>query len=40
MLISLGAVLMWLVVFRIDFQRRALLLLDQNDKAKDEQPKV
>jgi len=40
MLIGLGAVLMWLVVFRIDFQRRALLLPDRGDPAKDEKPKV
>jgi len=34
-LLSLGAVLMWLVVFRIDSHRRTLLRLDQNDQAKD-----
>jgi hypothetical protein len=37
-LISLSAALLWLVVFRIDSQRRALVLVDRFDQNKDPKP--
>ncbi len=37
-LASLSAVLLWLVVFRLDFHRRALALADRGDKGKAGKP--
>jgi hypothetical protein len=39
-LISLGAVLLWIIVFRLESQRRALTPPDRGDSGKDEPPKA